>query len=170
MGIIKTCSEYLNESLWSDLQDRSSGDTLRKEDYVAYSTLKDKDCTVDVLYKYLINNYEVLGDEQIELYNGKSYGHIYYSVYVPITLSGDNIETGVSIEDDKYIIPFINFTVSLKKYVKKMKTVREIDDEVFDYDEYARAYTKTDPILCSEVADFIEEILTMVPNPALRKK
>ena len=31
-------------------------------------------------------------------------------------------------------------------------------------------YTNTDPVLCSEVVDFIDEILTMVPDPALRKR
>ena len=64
MGVIKTFNEFINESIWSDMQDRSAGDTVRKEDYVSYSVLNDKDCTVDLLYKYLINNYEVLGDEQ----------------------------------------------------------------------------------------------------------
>ena len=32
MGIIKTFSEFISESIWSDIQDRSSGDTVRKED------------------------------------------------------------------------------------------------------------------------------------------
>ena len=63
MGVLKTFREFINESLWSEIQDRSSGDTIRKEDYVSYSDLKDKDCTVDLLYKYLINNYDVLGDD-----------------------------------------------------------------------------------------------------------
>ena len=32
MGVIKTFSEFINESIWSDIQDRSTGDTIRKED------------------------------------------------------------------------------------------------------------------------------------------
>ena len=32
MGVIKTFSEFINESIWSDIQDRSAGDTVRKED------------------------------------------------------------------------------------------------------------------------------------------
>ena len=32
MGVIKTFSEFINESIWSDMQDRSSGDTVRDED------------------------------------------------------------------------------------------------------------------------------------------
>jgi hypothetical protein len=167
--MVKTFKEFINESIWSDIQDRSVGDTIRKEDEVSYSTLMDEDCTVDLLYKYLIKEYEVLGDDQIRLNSGDYKGKTWYEVHVPITLSGDNIETEVSGEDMESIWS-IDFTVRLKKYVKKMKTVTEIDDENLGSDTYARAYTNTDPVLCSEVVDFIEEILTMVPDPALRKK
>ena len=158
-----------NESLWADLQDRSSGDIIRKEDEVSYSTLEDEDCTVDLLYKYLIENYEVLGNDKIILNSGEYSGNVWYEVHVPITLSGDNIETEIAGEDQKSIWS-IDFTVRLKKYVKKMKTVEEIDDENINSDTYARAYTYTNPVLCSEVVDFIDEILTMVPDPALKKK
>ena len=169
MGVLKTFSEFINESLWSEIQDRSSGDTIRKEDYVSYSDLKDKDCTVDLLYKYLINNYDVLGDDQIKLNSGKYHGKEWYEVHVPITLSGENIETEIS-ENDPDTIWSIDFTVQLMEYVKKMKTVVEIDDYLLNSDTYARAYTKTDPVLCSEVVDFIDEILKIVPDPALRKR
>ena len=169
MGTIKTFREFINESLWSEIQDRSSGDTIRKEDYVSYSDLKDKDCTVDLLYKYLINNYDVLGDDQIKLNSGKYHGKEWYEVHVPITLSGENIETEFS-ENDPDTIWSIDFTVQLMEYVKKMKTLVEIDDYLLNSDTYARAYTKTDPVLCSEVVDFIDEILKIVPDPALRKR
>ena len=169
MGIIKTFHEFINESIWSDMQDRSSGETIRKEDDVSYSTLEDEGCTVDLLYKYLINNYEELGDEQIKLNSGKNSGDVWYEVHVPITLSGENIETELSA-DDVQSIWSIDFTSPLMKYVKRMKTVVEIDDLLLNSEAYARAYTKTDPILCSEVVDFIDEILKKVPDPALRKK
>ena len=169
MGVLKTFREFINESLWSEIQDRSSGDTIRKEDYVSYSDLKDKDCTVDLLYKYLINNYDVLGDEQIKLNSGKDSGNVWHEVHVPITLSGENIETEFS-ENDPDTIWSIDFTVQLMEYVKKMKTVVEIDDYLLNSDTYARAYTKTDPVLCSEVVDFIDVILKIVPDPALRKR
>ena len=171
MGVIKTFNEFINESIWSDMQDRSAGDTIRKEDYVSYSVLNDKDCTVDLLYKYLINNYEVLGDEQIKLTNHEHFGDTYYSLWVPITLSGEAIETEIEYTDYKNIVSSIRFTHPLIKYVKKMKTVTEyyIHDDVDD-DDYSRACTKSYPVLCSEIVDFIDEILTMVPDPALRRK
>ena len=169
MGVIKTFNEFINESIWSDMQDRSAGDAIRKEDYVSYSDLNDKDCTVDLLYKYLINNYDVLGDDQIKLNSGKYHGKEWYEVHVPITLSGENIETELSV-DDVQSIWSIDFTTSLMEYVERMETVIEIDDANINDDGYARAYTNTGLVLCSEVVDFIDEILKKVPDPALRKK
>ena len=32
MGVIKAFSEFINESIWSDMQDRSMGKIKRKED------------------------------------------------------------------------------------------------------------------------------------------
>ena len=43
MGVIKTFSEFINESIWSDMQDRSSGDTIREEDMIITNeVLKNK--------------------------------------------------------------------------------------------------------------------------------
>ena len=159
MGAIKTFNEFINESIWSDMQDRSAGDAIRKEDYVSYSDLEDKDCTVDLLYKYLIDNYEVLGDEQIKVTSDKYMGKVYYELEIPITLSGEYIFTELTA-DDMQSIWSIDFTTPLI----------EIDDDSINDDGYARAYTNTGLVLCSEVVDFIDEILTMVPDPALRKR
>ena len=162
MSAIKTFNEFVNESIWSGMRDRITGG-------VSYSTLKRKGCKVNLLYKYLIDNYDVLGDEQIKLNSGKDSGNVWYEVHVPITLSGENIVTELSVDDPQSIWS-IDFTLPLMKYVERMETVIEIDDDNINDDEYARAYTNTGLVLCSEVVDFIDEILTMVPDPALRKK
>ena len=41
MGVIKTFSEFINESIWSDMQDRSAGDTIKKEDGMIIGQLED---------------------------------------------------------------------------------------------------------------------------------
>ena len=48
-SFIKTCSDFLNESIWSDIQDRSSGDTVRKEDLI--TTNEDLKNKIQKLYK-----------------------------------------------------------------------------------------------------------------------
>ena len=161
MSAIKTFNEFINESIWSDMRDRITGG-------VPYSTLKRKGCKVNLLYKYLIDNYEVLGDEEIKVISDKYMGKVYYELEIPITLSGENIITELTA-DDMQAIWSIDFTNSLMDYVEKMKTVIEIDD-LDNTREYSRAYTNTGLVLCSEVVDFIDEILTMVPDPALRKR
>ena len=95
-------------------------------------------------------------------------GKVYYELEIPITLNGENIVTELTA-DDMQSIWSIDFTNSLMDYVEKMKTVIEIDD-LDNTRDYSRAYTNTGLVLCSEVVDFIDEILTMVPDPALRKR
>ena len=42
-SFIKTCSDFLGESIWSDIQDRSAGETVRKEDLITTNEdLKNK--------------------------------------------------------------------------------------------------------------------------------
>ena len=49
MGVIKTFSEFINESIWSDMQDRSTGDTVRQEDMITTNeNLKNR---IQKLYK-----------------------------------------------------------------------------------------------------------------------
>ena len=56
-------------------------------------------------------------------------------------------------------------------YVEDMETVVEIDDQNINDDGYSRAFTSPHtPVLCSEVVDFLDELLGLVSEPALRKK
>ena len=160
---------YIGESVWNDIRRRGIGADVKMEDEVTYSALEDEDCTIEMLYNYLIQNYKSLGDEKIRLNSGKYRGTDWYEVHIPITLDGENIETELD-NDDRTKIWSIDFTLNLMKYVKKMNTVEEIDDENFGSDTYARAYTGSSPLLCSSVVDFLDEILSLVPNPALEKK
>ena len=48
-SFIKTCSDFLGESIWSDIQDRSAGETVRKEDLI--TTNEDLRNKIYELYK-----------------------------------------------------------------------------------------------------------------------
>ena len=96
-------------------------------------------------------------------------GEEWNSIQIPITLSGENIETEIWVEDPSKIFA-IDFTNNLMTYVEDMETVVEIDDENINYDGYSRAYTSPNtPMLCSEVVDFLDELLGLVPDPALKR-
>ena len=49
MGVIKTFSEFINESIWSDIQDRGMGKTVREEDKI--TTNKELKNKIQELYK-----------------------------------------------------------------------------------------------------------------------
>jgi hypothetical protein len=84
-------------------------------------------------------------------------------------LSGENIETEPWVEDCSKIWA-IDFSNGLMKYVEEMNTVEDIDDENINSDDYSRAYTSPNsPVLCSEVVDFLNEIIELVPDPALKR-
>ena len=48
-SFIKNCSDFLSESIWSDMQDRSAGDTIREEDMI--TTNRDLRKKIRELYK-----------------------------------------------------------------------------------------------------------------------
>ena len=142
-------------------------DNKKQDD--AYYELDDEG-SVENLYNYLINHYESIGDKEITLNKEKnSDGKELSFINIPITLSGENIETEILAEDPSKIFA-IDFTNNLMKYVKDMETVVEIDDENINDDNYSRAFTSNSNVECSQVVDFLDELLGLVPDPALRKK
>ena len=135
-----------------------------------YDVLNDDTCSVETLYNYLIDHYELLGDKEITLNNGKTDdGEEWSSIQIPITLSGENIVTEVDAQNPSKIFA-IDFTDNLMKYVEDMETVVEIDDQNINDDGYSRAFTNNSLVVCSEVVDFLDELLGLVSDPALRKK
>ena len=69
-SFIKTCSDFLGESIWSDIQDRSAGDTVRKEDGVKVHTCIDVDIylksTSDFHYDKLIKGILNYNDSYVD--------------------------------------------------------------------------------------------------------
>ena len=69
-SFIKTCSDFLEESIWSDIQDRSMGKTRRKEDGVKVHTCIDVDIylksTSDFHYDELIKEILSYNDSYVE--------------------------------------------------------------------------------------------------------
>lgn len=156
MGIIKTFGEWLNEGYLSDRPDDN------------YEYLKDENCDVKNLYNYLIDHYEPLGDKTIEMNDGKDEDDIdWCTVQIPITLSGEHIITEIDAMDSSKIFA-IDFTKGLKDYVLKTEYY-EIDDENIDDDGYERVFFSNGAVLCSEVVDFLNELIELVPDPALKR-
>ena len=52
MGTIKLFKKFIEESIWSDMQDRSTGEVVRKEDDV-------NNLDFDEFYTYIKNRYKI---------------------------------------------------------------------------------------------------------------
>ena len=90
----------ITESIWSDMQDRSSGETVRKEDDIE---LLDR----DGFYDYLVEHYEYLYPERYNILNIKSQDHI----VIPILKYPNEISIYLIIWDvDKPKDTFITIT------------------------------------------------------------
>ena len=84
----------LSESIWSDIQDRSSGETVRKEDDI---NLLDR----DGLYDYLIHHYK----------NTNSFDPIYNSdafdtIKVPFLIQGGSDGVYLNFKENEVYIPY----------------------------------------------------------------
>ena len=70
----------LSESIWSDMQDRSTGETVRKEDDIE---LLD----IDGFYDYLVKRYEYLYPKRYNILNYK----LSHQIVIPMLKSQDGI-------------------------------------------------------------------------------
>ena len=134
-----------------------------------FNELDDENCSVETLYDYLIDSYESLGNTKIELESGKTEDGVEWnSIQIPITLSGEHIITEIDAEDPSKIFA-VDFTKGLKDDVLETEYY-EIDDENINDDEYERVFFSNSNVKCSEVINFLDELLELVSDPALRKK
>ena len=85
MGVIKTFSEFINESIWSDMQDRSAGDTIKKEDGMIIGQLEDGT-------RLIISN-DAFADGNLVEFDGENFYTLSESsdgnVYIAVINEGD---------------------------------------------------------------------------------
>ena len=87
MGVIKTFNEFIEESIWSDIQKRSTGEIERKEDDVNLL-----DC--EGLFNYIKTHYVLKNENRVRLGKSKD------SIYIEITRK--TIGTFVDTNDVKF--------------------------------------------------------------------
>ena len=90
----------LSESIWSDMQDRSTGETVRKEDDIE---LLD----IDGFYDYLVKRYEYLYPKHYNILNYK----LSHQIVIPMLKSQDGISLNLIMYNiDKPKDMFITIT------------------------------------------------------------
>ena len=151
-SVIKTCSDFLEESIWSDIQDRSMGKTRRKEDGVKVHTCID----VDIYLKNASDsNYDELIKEIL------SYNDSYVEYKVGILSVRDKAYSTEEMKNMRafeapyaYLIYDGRYGTSL---VAEFWTYDEMKD--FDLDDFEDRICEEDYIsICKGIATKLKEI------------
>ena len=160
MGIIKTFSEFINESIWSDIQDRSMGKTVRKEDDINIF-----DC--DELYDYIFDLYKSIDIYPLPLVSSTSQTHTYFSI--PIFKSGYKAyRLDCTFENNKIS------KITLMASITDIKDFKQSLIDNFDLtvrDDGALSITAKDGTVSNQVCmDLIKTIVENAPEPYLKKR
>ena len=152
--------KYINESIWSDIQDRSMGKTVRKEDDINIF-----DC--DELYDYIFDLYKSIDIYPLPLVSSTSQTHTYFSI--PIFKSGYKVyRIDCTFENNKISkIRLMATDADVKDFKQSL-----IDnfDVTIDIDG-ALTITAKDGTVSNQVCmDLIKTIVENAPHPYLKKR
>ena len=151
-SVIKTCSDFLEESIWSDIQDRSMGKTRRKEDGVKVHTCID----VDI---YLKNTSDSNYDELIK--EILSYNDSYVEYKVGILSVRDKAYSPEEMKNMRAFEAPYSYLIFDGRYgtslVAEFWTYDEMKD--FDLDDFEDRICEEDYIsICKGIATKLKEI------------
>lgn len=155
----------LSESIWSDIQDRSAGETVRKEDdinhldideFIEYLKKSYKVCTHDRIIGFYTENHKCKISIPIEMndYNETpNMGNRILSIIIDLEHSGE-----ISIMPNMYVF---------RLYPRE---IQKTFGDKYIINTSARTLTPKDKIVDNSViVDVIDKLLGMVENPILKK-
>lgn len=150
--------KHINESIWSDIQDRSAGITQRKEDDI---NLLDR----DGLYDYIYTLYKQIDIYPLPLKSQTSYK--YFSI--PIFKSSYKVY--------KLNCTFDNSKISRIKLMASITDIKDFKQSLIDNfdltvrDDGALSITAKDGTVSNQVCmDLIKVIVENAPKPYLKKR
>ena len=152
--------KHINESIWSDIQDRSAGDTIRKEDDINLF-----DC--DELYDYIYSLYEQINQDSMPSKSQIVQRFTYFSI--PIFKSGYKAyRLDCTFENSK--ISKITLMASVAD-VKDFKQALIDNFDVTTRGDGALSITAKDGTVSNQVCmDLIKTIVENAPKPYLKKR
>ena len=173
--MVKTFKEFIGESIWSDIQDRSSGDVIRKEDSINHLNIKE-------LYKYITDNYTIKDDQYDDtLEMSSNYIHMVlydaYNYQFEIDYYVDDREIVIydmsekkysfqSTPKNSFSIPQSCWNLLNNKFNIKLKDVTELNSFVLELDRHVLYDYNVYPKYGSRVTNnfLIEFINTVIDN------
>ena len=152
--------KHINESIWSDIQDRSAGDTIRKEDDI---NLLDRDGLLDYIYDV----YKQIAMHPLPLKSYTSPTCTYFSI--PIFKSSNIVYRLNCTFDDNKISK-----ITLMANVAEVKDFKQALIDNFDVtirDNGSLSITTKDDTVSNQVCmDLIKTIVENAPHPYLKKR
>ena len=151
MGTIKSFKKFIDESLWSEIQDRSAGDTVRQEEFTEefIDKVESELISFTMSVVYYIKNYELTLDgfykylEENE--NPDEVKKIIYYVKTHKDECDKLLEKDIKFEnkllDEKvnvYLLRFVDDIVYDEKYHNTLSDIKKFASEIFK--GYKRSY------------------------------
>ena len=152
--------KHINESIWSDMQDRSAGDTIRKEDDINHL---DR----DGLFDYIYDLYKQIAMHPLPLKSQTSPTHTYFSIPIFRT-SNIAYRLNCTFDNDK----ISNITLmAIDTDVKDFKQALIDNFNVTTRDNGSLTITAKDGAVSNQVCmDLIKTIVENAPHPYLKKR
>ena len=157
MGVIKTFSKFINESIWSDIQDRSSGDTVRKEDDIDHLDYEE-------FFVYLTEHYQPKSKKDNEKIGGRTsiLATDIIEIFIPIESIDDKTKR-LTIEMSKKDNSIVSIAASPALF-NKYANLRKM------WDNYSGIHLKPMKKPTNQtVVDLIDMFLDVVDNPILER-
>ena len=167
MGVIKTFSEFINESIWSDMQDRSAGETVRKEDDIDNLDYVE-------FFTYLTEHYQPKSKKDNEKIRGRTpiTNMDIIEIFIPIESIDDNrIKTLMIVisKKDSSIVSIATSQTLFDKYVNLERTLSN-NYTLNPSNNSPRVYIKSNKKLTNNtIVNLIDIFLNVVDNPILEK-
>ena len=151
MGTIKSFKKFIDESLWSEIQDRSAGDTVRQEEFteefidkveselisftmsVVYY-IKNYELTLDGFYKYLEENENPDEVKKIIYYIKTHKDECDKLLEKDIKFENKLLDEKVNV----YLLRFVDDIVYDEKYHNTLSDIKKFASEIFK--GYKRSY------------------------------
>ena len=183
MGTIKSFKKFIEESLWSEIQDRSAGDTVRQEEFTEEFIDKVESSLIGftMLVVYYIKNYELTLDgfykylEENE--NPDEVKKIIYYVKTHKDECDKLLEKDIKFEnkllDEKvnvYLLRFVDDIVYDEKYHNTLSDIKKFSSEIFKGYKSSYDFHINNKLVFKDKSELFNDYIDDKWNSSLKQK
>ena len=164
--MIPNFKTFIKESIWSDMQDRSAGETVRKEDNIDHLDYEE-------FFVYLTEHYQPKSKKDNEKIGGRTpiMDINTIVIFIPIESIDDRIKTLMIVisKKDNSIVSIATSQTLFDKYVNLERTLSN-NYTLNPSKNSPRVYIKSNKKLTNNtIVDLINTFIDAVDNPILER-